>query len=1173
MPSQHEVPEHNTRHFVWIMLGLTVVACGCLACCGVGAWFAVDRIGDIPVLGDFADAELPPPVVESADEKQAWLKAAFADPPPDGGFDRRSLDVFFQRVVDASQEEDGSAFQRLVDEDRFWRSIKERGLIKELTRGDDRSYPAYYLEDLESPGTFDRHFIQAITPADRPDEAVAYVIFWEDGWVSEYRWWLVRDGRLWKAYDWEPLQGGIRQSMRHAAYVADVPRLASYDAFWVALERVYARQGEGKLFEATQKLREASRVNVPPLFAAEHKMQAAYAFSQLGRALPEIEIYEQATTEQRQAAPGLLLGWAMQASIDDDFDRALELAARYEQEIGGGPNVEQLRADSLAALGRTSEAAPHYLRLLKFSPDDVYLQSQAARYLPPDRLDAIVDLLKQRPDPAKATHEAAAYSAGEPPVLRAYEMLLAELSPKSPELDVVRGMRLHAEGNVDGAADAFLAAYKKAKQMEEPDVAANGAASAEDPNDAGNVESDVATTGMSDEALSYFHELFWEADRPMEAYERSPDQQAAFEYLTYQADEYGMSAERRRELVERHSATAPDDPSLLAMRAQAAADGGNHAEAATLWPRVIAAGEDFRYYASSAANSFIQLGRIDDAVALARAHPDDMGLLYNVSAGLQKAERYEDLLAIAELPRGEELKDNQAIAFAKADALAGLGRFDEAEAVLNAQLDLATEDWSRRGVCQKWLEIADEANWPTIRYLDLAGRESMPVLIGVCEESARQRLENLIAEWKQRGGSAEVALPAEVSLLWDQQNFEAIVQRVNATGGPTALVSSSGSTALRHYVRSLLQTNRTQEALDAAQVLYDATGEELPLIVAQMLKSDWAAAEKTAAVASDFTRQNLYLDPVALPLLRSENAAAFRRHFPRDGQSLARTLAVILLPEPLTGTRGEQMEQMRLSVSEIAADAVVKPFDTTDGPQLAVQNSDKEDWLIAWGAEAYFPQSDASMIENDEYRELIQSQRGWVAIDWAGGQSGDADSAWSGVGELLGKIAPSNASLLLLQTSHGRFLCRYSQQLIDQMRSAGFTSADIEDRELCYLYREDESSPTTRLSQTFPEFAQAFANRSEGDSFTVDAVLTLPHGRVPISVPVERVVLRTYTIEIVANADGLPEPLRRLFPGDRLALDGWSMTGWSYTKDGQTVRSTDLLGDDGTALAEPAGLE
>jgi hypothetical protein len=62
-----------------------------------------------------------------------------------------------------------------------------------------------------------------------------------------------------------------------------------------------------------------------------------------------------------------------------------------------------------------------------------------------------------------------------------------------------------------------------------------------------------------------------------------------------------------------------------------------------------------------------------------------------------------------------------------------------------------------------------------------------------------------------------------------------------------------------------------------------------------------------------------------------------------------------------------------------------------------------------------------------------------------------------------------------------------------------------------------------------------------------------------MTLTVEQVVLRPYTLEIVATADGVPKPLQHLFPGNRLKIDGWSLTGWSYTKNGQQVRSQDIL--------------
>lgn len=1151
MQSDAELPEHNTRNFLWIILGLTVVGFGCIACCGAGAWLAVERIGDIPGLSDFADAELPPPVVESAAEKRAWVKAAFADPRPAEQFDRRSLDVFFQRVVEASQADDDAPFQRLIDGERLWRTIKERGLIQQISRGDDRSMPEAFRTAVSCPGVFERFHVQAVTPGRFPNEAVAYVFLWENGWISEHRWWLVRDGRAWKAFDWESLQVGVRQSLRYAAFMAELPGVSRYDDLSDAILKSNELFAAGDVVAAIERIREAERQQVPDMFRANQKLDVAFAWARVDRALYEMELYETSPPDILESAPGLLLGWAMEAYEQDEFESALQLIERYEREVGGGPNVEKTRADSLLALGRTSEAAAHYLQLMKYSPDDISLQSRAARYLPPERLDTIVKLLKQRPDPAQATYEAAAYVAGEPVVLRAYEALLTELEPRSPKLGIVRGMRLQAEGQIDAAADAFLALYEQAKQS---------ATTASDsvPDDAGDGANQVPKTSVSDDALSYFHELFWEADRPLEAYDRSPEKQTTFEYLVYQADEYEMSAERRQALVEQHSKTAPSDPLLLVQRAQAATEEENHAVAADLWKQVIEADEQYTYYLFSLAKALIELGRLDDAVALAREYPDDMVLLHTMRDGLRKSERYEELLAIAELPRGEELQTNQVIAFAKADALAGLERFDEAEAVLKAQSERTTDDWQRKAICREWLKVAEQAGWSQIRYLDLAGRESMPILIDACQEQDGKHLERLVADWHARGGSPEVILPAQVELLARRQDSEAIVRLVMATGGPAALASTHDSQPLLHYVRSLLRTNRVDQALDAARAFYDATGDASQLIIAQMLHSDWKAAKKSAAVAAGYARTNLYLDDVALPLLRTDEAADFRARFPRGSGALARTLAVVLLPEPLPGTREEQLEHLRRAAGEITS-AVVDPFESSGGKQLFLHDGDQTNWLIASGSDPYFGPGAESLVESDELRALLKSQRGWVAVDWTGGRSSDSDSAWRDLGGVLSKVAPSNASLLLLESSYGQLLCPFSPQLLEQMQTKGFAWTDIENRESTDLYREVETRPRTRLSQTFPKFAAAFATRQQGDSFTVDAGLSLPHGEVPVTLAVERVVLRPYTLELVVNADGVPEPLQRLLPGNRLQLDGWSLTGWTYTKDGKTVSSDDIL--------------
>lgn len=162
-----DAEETNGRLVLWLLGGGAVVALVVLALCAGSVWMAAGRIGDFPLFDEFAQAEMPPPLQETTDERRAWARRVFSDSPP-FEFDRRPIETLFRRVEEACSDGDHAAFRRLIDQDRYWRSMKESGLIDGLTRADDRRYAADVVTLLEVPGGYDRLHVQSVTKGPHP---------------------------------------------------------------------------------------------------------------------------------------------------------------------------------------------------------------------------------------------------------------------------------------------------------------------------------------------------------------------------------------------------------------------------------------------------------------------------------------------------------------------------------------------------------------------------------------------------------------------------------------------------------------------------------------------------------------------------------------------------------------------------------------------------------------------------------------------------------------------------------------------------------------------------------------------------------------------------------------------------------------------------------------------
>ncbi len=1133
----------NRRLFFWLIAGATVCATAGIAVCAGLVWLAVERIGEIPVLGDLASADLPPAVHETLGEKQAWARSAFAEPAP-FVVDRRPIETLFRRVTEACRAEDDVAFQQLLDGERYWQCMKESGLIKSLTRGEDRYSPDDLLTMIEFPAPYTRMHVHAVTPGSSDNEAIAYVIAWENDWIVEMRWWLVKKGTSWRIFDWESLQVGNRFSRRHAAYYAEIAGIHDHDAAKTAILNADRAAEEGRLADAARELREAASVTVPPFFQAEHRLDVAFGWARAGLSLYEHREYRAASPQELQQSPGLLLGWAMSEHVIGNYEKCLELIEQYELAVGGGPNVDRTRGDALYALGRFEEAADCYVRLLPYADDDLMLLSDLARRLPANRIESVIKAIERHADPTTMALSIATTVSDRPKSLAALEKSLATRDFDSGVLDLIRGDRLRAEDSIDEAAVAYLAAWEG---LPPPDF-----------------EGDHLPPATRSTAVTRIVTMYCEAGRVADAYDHSPDKGQAFEEIVSYDERFGLPPDELAQVAEMHLQDNPDDIAAIVHAAAEAQANGNFERAIDLALHAASIEAD-----PSSGYRIVRIltetDQVEEAIAWVKRHPDDAWAFEGLAEHLNDNEDWSTVLDLAESMTPDE-SHRQTVALQRARALVGLGRYSDAEASLVATYNQLKEEWLRSILLDEWIGIAAAAGRTRESIAAQIGVDAYPDLIqSALAERDFQTAMRLERDWKRRSGTDVDLLPTTVSRLWLQKDFSAVVTAVRGAGITEAATGDSGTLVLDQYIRSLIRTGDPSGAMEAAHQAYETTADATPLAVAAIANRDWEYAREAAQLLDDYQRSALLTDEDAGPELRTAAAANFRKVLRREVTDLAGTTrGILLLRDPVEGNADDLASRLQAALGDRTS-VRVHPIelDSTAGEQHFLIHDDQSHWIVTFGQDRYAPHFDYGSIEHESLALAFEEHAAWIAVDECAGSRGERSGTFSIVAAVAAMAAEVKPVAVELITDEGAYLAPWSDQLPATMRSENFVAATMEGAELWWLFRQpaESASEPEIPGHLLHELAVEFGHRNGGESFIVEGVLPLAHGRVPVRLQVERVVAYPYLIEAVGTLnselpDGLAEAIN-LRPDDYITLGGPNLRAWSVRPVAQQAAPTD----------------
>ena len=459
---------------LWIVLGLAGGGVLLMLVCG-GIFIAAmvnefNNPGQGLVLEDlFVDntpVEMPPAEVESPDEKQRAVVAAFR--AEDVGVDDATLQAIeklFDKMIQGCEDDDYDAIAATFDIDRFLLQTKKTGIIKDMTVSDESQLRESLVQSTANVSILRRHSIIHVDPRPARREFVVYAYLWdEEGAGHEMRWWVIRKGGTFQFFDLEYLDVGMPESITEAIFheYADDPGIDEFVRATDDIDDALAASADGNREQAAISLRRAAGRRVIAQLADDVTLRIAYTWGTIGRQREAIAAARRIGSPDK--VPGAYDAQAFAYRNRGNHRKAIEFASKYMERVGGGPDILKVKCNALAALGRGDETTADLWRWLRFEPDNVQPLQQLARALRESDRTKFLKHLQELDDSVETTVslvERSFYSESDA-IEWIIEFLKGEASD-SPKLDYLQGLAAQANDDYAAAAEHFKRAMTREK--------------------------------------------------------------------------------------------------------------------------------------------------------------------------------------------------------------------------------------------------------------------------------------------------------------------------------------------------------------------------------------------------------------------------------------------------------------------------------------------------------------------------------------------------------------------------------------------------------------------------------------------------------------------------------------------------------------------------------------
>ncbi len=436
--------------------GLVVVAIGVAA---AFAWLAAQRAMS-PTVTQFR----PPAELRSEAARAFGDFDPSADPmaglSPTERIEREEILALFRQLEVATRAGDKGATRKLVDVPRLFARIRQSGKLIGWSHTERFDLQLQVGESC-TPDEFWAHMrVVAIVPvADDPGSRVVYITGKEEeeqGEQSEARLWVARQGRGWKVYDWERLDLGMSKSQEWAAIAWHTRSgtLGDFELRSTNLRKFKQQLDAGDHAAARTTLLAVERMRCPSEFADNYLAVHGYYWLWLGESDEAARCFEKVS--RPEDVPGAWYG-LMTARRWSRPQQALSHAEKYEAALGPSVTLCETKAQILDRLGRKSEAATEWKRVLRLDANHYQALNGLLVLLPERDKAAFAEHLNKTTDPVQTASKLASMIAWRDEAALTFLIDYVRLRrPAAPELKSLTALKHSVAGDHEQAAESHL---------------------------------------------------------------------------------------------------------------------------------------------------------------------------------------------------------------------------------------------------------------------------------------------------------------------------------------------------------------------------------------------------------------------------------------------------------------------------------------------------------------------------------------------------------------------------------------------------------------------------------------------------------------------------------------------------------------------------------------------
>lgn len=1058
---------------------------------------------------------------------------------------RRSLEAFLDELVEACREGDQGRFSALLDGERMVEQFKRHPESPPLSYFEERTLPDRLVEKCGPPADWVRYSLVHVDLAPSEPEAKLYVVLWdESNEAFEYRLWLVRRGGGWRMYDWDFCQfdGGFVQHWVDVALHSDTADYQAYKAGNRDIDAAEEHRLAGEREAAEECFARAEGRRVSGDYYDKYMLDLGYASFRLGKTADALARCRQVSNGK--ALPGAYYARALARNHFRQHRRALELTGRYEQVIGGGPNVCWLKAESLTALGRLDEAAAEWRRLLSYDPEDQQNLRSYADVLAAEQADALVQQIRRAAAPldsAEALLPSLQYR-GDNALLVAVAGLVAELAPESALRRHADALVLQQRQKYDEAAAIYLDLYRQEEAEDE-----------------------------RSRWLYRFFDCRLSQERFYDLYAESPDPEEAFIYLTdiYDEGDYDLPREEFARILAAHHKQHPGAPWLAYYEAGMLIDEEKLDEAIRVVKEALKTAEDEfeqELLRERLADAMTEAGNALEAYGA--IEPRDEAFR-QIAQNLQTQQDAEMLRKLAALRRKDAPQDPW-LGFYLGVASRIDEDYAEAERLLAIAAEQAGEEETLVYRCtSERIDIAMAQGGVVELYERLSDPESQfeAVARRLLSDDRLDELSKLLDSQRRRHPDLASLAYYDAQLGWRRRDYAGVVRRCADSlerGGSFEDTWQTRQTA-ETLVRCLLRLGDIDRAGRIARRLDDEYGVMLPwLLVAaktQDVETVEAAIEEYAAATSGHAMRSLYFDEEVGDVLRGEAYRDVRRRFPGSlSVDAGGTQIVMLLARPATWDAD--------SLAQDLGEALPARFEVVPLPSVDDRPHERSLVIVTGGDRVAVTMSPAPYSPRETIEQLALHDASLVA-------SLGRHAAWLSVTALdrgesqdaTKSVQRVAAALLPRVESEGVYFEPAYAILSGERAAAALQQDDVDEYveregDDCFLYRDADWDAAfdarERAQQSLDEFRAAFRDRSEAGEYVVRVSTSLGDATEVLDVKLDRLERETggrwrYVGTLLADSRLDPRYER----GDPVAVAEYEVYDWRYRDDSSAAQGRD----------------